>query len=126
MLDHVINLLAHSENHHHFTVEQINRCIIPPVNLNQCCGIVENGHLVAWCSWAFLSEEKADIFLDGIYKIQPDDWRSGDVLVIMDFVAPFGHMKKLYTLCRSLFPQNQTAKWRRHKKNRRVEVKFHA
>ena len=125
MLDHVINLLAQSENYKGFTVGQINRCIVPPVNLQQCAGVFENGHLVGWCSWAFLSKEKADIFLEGSYKIQPGDWRSGNVLVIMDFVAPFGDMRKLYKLCRSFFPQKIKVSWRRHSKERRVSGWMH-
>jgi len=104
MLDHVLNLLAHSENHRHYDVIQINRCIIPPVNLNQCVGIVEDGHLLAWASWMFTTREIGDIFLDGEYEVQPHDWSSGDVLIMMDMVAPFGHARQLYRMCRNLFP----------------------
>jgi cytolysin-activating lysine-acyltransferase len=120
MLDHVINLLAQSETHKNWTVEQINRCITPPVNLKQCQGIIEDGKLVAWCSWGFLSDEKSDKFLTGEYRLQPNDWRSGNVLVFMDFVAPFGHTQKLYRMCRNLFPKYPKAEWRRHLKKRRV------
>lgn len=123
MLDHVLVLLAQSPRHKNFTIEQVNRCIIPPVSLKQCCGIVENGFLVAWASWAFIPREKADIFLDGDYKIQPEDWSSGNVLVFMDFVAPFGHTRQLYRMCRELFPNYPKAEWRRHKKSKRVGVR---
>ena len=125
MLDQVIHLLSQSETHKDFNVEQISRCIIPPVNLQQCAGLFEDGYLTGWCSWAYLSEEKADIFLEGNYKIQPDDWRSGNVLVFMDFVAPFGNFRNLYTLCRSIFPKNIKVSWRRHTKQRRVVGDMH-
>jgi cytolysin-activating lysine-acyltransferase len=126
MLDHIIHLLAQSPFHKSYDAVQISRCIIPPYNLGQHTWITENGYIVAWVSWGFISEEKSAKFLDGQYKIHPDDWRSGNVLIVMDFVAPFGHAKKLIKKCRSLFPPDQKAKWRRHSKNRRVEVTFHA
>ena len=120
MLDHVIGLLTQSDVHKDWTVCQINRVIVPPVNLNQCVGIFEKGYLVAWASWGFLSEEKSDMFLEGNYRLQPEDWRCGNTLVFMDFVAPFGHTKKLYRMCRNLFPKYPKAEWRRHTKQRRV------
>lgn len=120
MLDHIIHLLAHSNIHKDWNVQQVSRLIIPPVNLNQSIGIVEDGYLKAWASWGFLSEKKSDMFLEGKYELQPEDWRSGDVLVFMDFVAPFGHTRKLYRMCRQLFPKYPKAEWRRHTKDRRV------
>lgn len=119
-LDHVIYLLQGSEAHSHFDLNTVCRCLIPPVNLKQSIGLFENGFLVAWCSWAFVSREKSDIFLTGEYKIKPEDWRSGDVLIFMDFVAPFGHTRKLYRKCRELFPKYPKAEWRRHLKGRKV------
>jgi cytolysin-activating lysine-acyltransferase len=119
-LDHVIHLLAHSDIHRKFTMEQADKLFIPPVNLRQNIGIFEFGHLVAWASWMFTDREKADRFLNGEYKLTPPDWSSGDVLVFVDFVAPFGHTRKLYRQCRNLFPEYPKAEWRRHKKSRRV------
>jgi len=122
MLDHVLVLLAHSPTHHYWTIEEVAKRIIPPVNLNQSVGIIENGYLQAWASWGFLSEEKSDKFLNGDYELMPEDWRSGNVLVFMDFVAPYGHTRKLYRMCRNLFPKYPKAEWRRHLKNKRVGV----
>ena len=122
MLDHVIHLLTQSDFHKNWKVDQISRVIIPPVNLQQCTGIIEDGYLVAWCSWAFMDEEKGDKFLDGVYTMQPDSWSSGTRLVMMDFVAPFGHTTKLVKIVRQLFPDYPKAEWRRHTKQRRVGV----
>lgn len=122
MLDHVLVLLAHSPTHHYWTIKEVATRIIPPVNLNQSVGIIEDGHLKAWASWGFLSEEKSDKFLNGDYELMPEDWRSGNVLVFMDFVAPYGHTRKLYRMCRNLFPKYPKAEWRRHLKNKRVGV----
>lgn len=124
-LDHVISLLQYSENHCNFNVDQINRCIIPPVNLFQNLGMFENGYLKGWCSWMFTSQEKADKFLNGQYLVQPHDWSSGNVLVMMDFIAPFGGARDLMRRCRNLFPDYPKAEWRRHAKKRRFGVNLH-
>lgn len=122
MLDHVLYLLEQSPNHVNFNIKNVNDRIIPPLYLNQHVGFIEDGLLVAWASWAFMSRDKADIFLDGQLDVRPDDWSSGDVPVFMDFVAPYGHARKLYRKCRDLFPDIAKAEWRRHTKNKRVGV----
>jgi cytolysin-activating lysine-acyltransferase len=122
MLDQVINLMTFSDIHKVWTVDQVNRCIVPPVNLKQCTGIIEDGYLVAWVSWAFMSEEIGDKFLDGAYTMQPESWRSGDRLILMDLIAPFQHTHKLVKIVRQLFPEYPKAEWRRHTKQRRFGV----
>ena len=60
-LDHVIHLLAHSDIHRKFTMEQADKLFIPPVNLRQNTGIFEFGHLVAWASWVFVERPAISI-----------------------------------------------------------------
>jgi len=122
MLDQVIYLMTFSDFHRDFTTDQISRCIIPPVNLNQCAGLVENGYLTAWVSWAFMDDKSADKFLEGEYTMEPSSWSSGERLVFMDCIAPFGQARQLMRLCRQLFPDYPKAEWRRHLKQRRVGV----
>ena len=122
MLDSVIHLMTFSDVHKSWTVEQVNRCITPPINLQQCAGIVEGGNLVAWVSWAFMDDNTGDKFLDGLYSMKPDSWSSGERLILMDFIAPFGHTKKLVKIVRRLFPKQTKAEWRRHLKQRRFGV----
>jgi len=122
MLDHVLVLLAHSENHRRFDVEMITRCIMPPLKLAQHTGIVEDGRLMAWGSWAFMKPDKAEVFLDGRMKIAAHEWNEGETLVMMDFVAPFGHAMQLQRKMRDLFP-GQVGRWIRHSKRKRVEVR---
>jgi cytolysin-activating lysine-acyltransferase len=124
MLDQVIHLMSQTETYRDWTVDQVSRCIIPAVNLNQCTGIVEDGYLVAWVSWAFMDEENGDKFLDGNYTMQPESWSSGDRLVMMDFIAPFQHTPQLVKIVRQLFPDYPKAEWRRHIKQKRVGVKL--
>ena len=124
LIPHVLSLMADSESHSGFTVPQIIRCILPPLYLGQHTGIVEDDRLQAWCSWAFMTPEKADAFLDGNYRIQSGDWAEGTTLVFMDFIAPYGHARKLYRECRRLFG-TQPAGWIRHTKGKKRAEVFH-
>ena len=119
-LDHVIHLLSQSDIYKNFTMSQASKLFVPAVNLRQNVGMFRDGHLVAWSSWMFTDRVKADKFLDGTYKLRAEDWSSGNVLIFVDFVAPFGDARKLYRKCRDLFPDYPRAEWRRHKKSRRV------
>jgi len=119
-LDHVIHLMSQSDVHKNWNMEQVSRIIIPPVNSMQNIGLFRNNQLHDWVSWGFTDREKADMFLDGSYRLQVEDWRSGNVLIFADFITPFGDARKLYRKCRDLFPDYPKAEWRRHKKSRRI------
>lgn len=124
MLDSVVVLLSQTSTYCNWTVKQICNNIIPPIYLKQYVGIIEDKQLKAWVTWAFLSKETSELFLDGKYKLQPKDWHSGTYLVFMDFVAPYGHTKKLHRLCYNIFKDYpyRKVRWRRHIKNKRVGV----
>lgn len=103
MLEQVLRLMDRSPHHRGYSVDTILRCIVPPLQLGQYAGIERGGRLVAWASWAWLPPAKAEPFLKDAYKIQPQDWCSGDALVFMDFIAPdgdalrlFGHLKRTF------------------------------
>jgi len=103
MLEHVLNLMQRSDHHRKYSVDTILRCIVPPLERGQHTYLVRDGAVVAWASWAWLSEGKAKAFLHGAYKLQPDDWHSGENLVFMDFIAPDGHALALYGQLRRTF-----------------------
>lgn len=103
VLEHVLHLMQFSPHHRAYTVDTVLRCIVPPIHLDQHIGIARNGRLVAWASWAWLTHGKAEAFLGGEYKMQPSDWRSGNALVIMDFIAPHGDARTLHRRLRTLF-----------------------
>lgn len=125
MLEQVLHLMHLSPHHRAYTVDTVLRCIAPPIHLDQHIGVERNGQLVAWASWAWLTQGKADAFLAGEYKIQPGDWRSGDTLVIMDFIAPNGDARALHRTLRNLFATLPTdilpgATWVRFAKRGRI------
>jgi len=103
MLEPVLHLMHLSPHHRAYTVDTMLRCIVPPLHLGQHIGIERKRKLVAWASWAWMTQDKANAFLVGDYNIQPGDWRAGESLVIMDFIAPHGDARDLHRHLRNIF-----------------------
>lgn len=121
MIENVLHLMHASPHHQGYTVDTILRCITPPLDLAQHTYVIRGGQLVAWASWAWLPDEKAEAFLHDQYRLRPDDWCSGDKLVFMDFIAPFGHALTLYGQLRHVFKDTPTrATWVRFAKQGKI------
>ena len=125
MIEPVLRLMARSPHHRTYSVETVLRCIAPPLDLGQHVGIVEQGQLVAWASWAWMAPDKAEAFLQDAYTLCADDWCCGDALVFMDFIAPDGHALALYGKLRRTFktiPQSELpgASWVRFAKHGKI------
>lgn len=58
--------------------------------------IDQQGTVVAFISWAWVSDEvKARARDTSTFRLKEDEWRSGTNLIIMDVVSPQGHEAKL-------------------------------
>lgn len=95
MFAHVAQLMTHSPLHKRWALEELFRLILPPMQLNQAVYEVENGKLVGFGTFAILPEDKARAFLRKEYRIQPNDFKSGNCPVLVDAIAPFGHANKV-------------------------------
>jgi cytolysin-activating lysine-acyltransferase len=83
--------------------------VLPPVQLNQF-RIYHNAEKrpVGFASWAKFSPEVEDRFLNGNPVLSLDDWRSGDTIYFMEFIAPFGHITQMVKDLRKLFRGQKT------------------
>ena len=95
MFAHVALLMTHSPLHKKWQVGEMFRLILPPMQFGQAVYHVERDRLVGFGTYAFMTKEKARLFLDREYRIQPSDFRSGDTPVLVDAIAPFGHAMKV-------------------------------
>jgi cytolysin-activating lysine-acyltransferase len=50
---------------------------------------------VGLVAWAWLGEPAAARYADGHHWLEADDWRSGRELWFIEFVAPFGHARRI-------------------------------
>lgn len=89
-LGEVIWLMMYSAGHKHFFVTDLEWLAVPPVALRQFRLWRRNNLPVAYASWAYLNEAAEARLMQGVRKLAPNDWKSGDRLWLVDLVVPFG------------------------------------
>lgn len=109
-------LLAKSPAHKHFSLEDLEWLLLPPVELNQFAladAKLPNGQtvLVGFVLWARVAPD-VDARLSQTQRyplrLQPNEWRSGDVFWIVDAVGHPGVVRKLIgELARNAFGGKQ-------------------
>ena len=95
LLAHVSFLMAHSPLHKRWFVEDLFRLILPPIQFGQAVYHIEGDRLLGFGTFALMTPEKAWDFLNRKYRLQASDFRCGDVPVLVDAIAPFGHASKI-------------------------------
>ncbi len=61
---------------------------LPAIALDQFRLWRQNNMPVAFATWAYLSDEAEERMQQGVRRLGPADWKSGDNLWLMDLVAP--------------------------------------
>ncbi len=92
LFGHAAWLMMHAKTHKHLFITDLEWACEPPIALGQCY-FWHRGHVpVGFASWAYLSDEAEARMLQGVRKLGPGDWKSGDNLWLMDLIVPFGGM----------------------------------
>lgn len=90
LLGNAVWLLTQTPTHKHLFITDLEWLVIPPVALDQF-RLWRQGNLpVAFATWAYLSEEAEERLKQGVRRLSPMDWKSGENLWLMDMIAPFG------------------------------------
>jgi len=72
--------------------------------------------------WGLVSEEVEERLKQGVPKLRPQDWRSGDRLWVVEVIAPFGgENEMLQNIKTQIFPNHQLFFVRSDPGNKRVE-----
>ena len=96
MIGGVILLSQYSPLHRRYVMTEWQQRIMPAFELNQFCYYEDaQKRPVAFCNWAFLSEQNRDELLSGEREIEQQDWRSGQHIFIPEMIAPFGHGREV-------------------------------
>ena len=95
ILGEVVWLLGRSNAHKHLFISELDWLLLPALQLRQFRIWRHNGQPVGFASWAYLTPESADRFVESakagrMGRIAPNEWKSGDQLWLIDFLAPFG------------------------------------
>jgi len=105
-LGQVLALMIQSPAHKHMFVGDMEWLALPPILLKQYRIYKADGIPVGYAAWAFLSEEVEERLKQGVRKLAPTDWRSGDRPWLIDVVAPFvSPAKILDDLVAAVFPK---------------------
>ena len=89
-LEKTLNILALSDIHRRYSVNDIQRLIIPPLKLKQY-RIYESKEIpLCFLSWAFLDAIASEGFVNDTRQIQANDWNKGKLVWLMDIICPYG------------------------------------
>lgn len=95
----VVWLAMRSPLHQGWLLADIERFFVPPLLFRQFKLYRDGDRPHAFVSWAFFDADAEARYLAEGSRIKLDDWRSGDRLWIIDFIAPFGDARGI---CRDL------------------------
>lgn len=102
VLGSAVWLWMHSAAHRDAPLHSLSTLLLPAIKRRQFILISEDGRPVFFLSWLNLSAEAEARYLSApAVCLPPEDWDSGDRLWINDWVAPFGHTRRVSTLLRS-------------------------
>lgn len=90
VLGQVTWLMSQTATHKHMFISDLEWMVIPAIALGQFRLWRQGGLPVAYASWAYLSDEAAARAKEGVRRLAPIDWKSGENAVLMDLIAPFG------------------------------------
>ena len=94
IIGEIVTLLLQSSYRMH-PISDLLYYFFPPLYLNQFRLYKRNNTLVGFISWAYFSLQKEREYQQGQFTISTSDWRSGDRLWFVDFIAPFGDAKDM-------------------------------
>lgn len=106
VLGEITSLLTQSPIHKQLFIGDLEWFCMPPVLLEQFRLFYGPTTPAAVVFWAFVSKETDARLAAGGYRLRPDEWRGGDILWLMELVAPFGAADEILAhLSKNVFPQ---------------------
>jgi len=88
-------LMTLSKDHRDLPISVIEDVISPAVLLQQFKVYLKRKQPVAFLSWAAVSDEVKARFEAGTQKLEPQAWRSGTNIVVVDCVSPFADRSEI-------------------------------
>lgn len=110
MIGEVATLAMTAPSHRHLFLSDLEWLVVPAVESGQCRLFRRNSLPFAYASWALVSEEVEQRLASGIYKLKPSEWRSGDRLWLMDFIAPPAEAQNIVATLKKTVFEGKTVK----------------
>jgi cytolysin-activating lysine-acyltransferase len=129
LIGEITSLLLLSPVHRKFQVRDIADIILPAIDLGQY-RIYRNAKRqpIAFVTWGYFDEKTEQEYLNGKTVLSEKELKSGDILYMLDFIAPYGHAKKVINDLRSnVFPNSEAKSLHfiEQGKHRKKIKKFH-
>ncbi len=92
-----ISLLQSGDTHLTYTPSEVNTFLLLPIEHDKIRLYYEGDKVVGLITWCWLSTTKSNLFLNDEYVPTKEDYRqdTSDDLWGMEFIAPFGHTRKM-------------------------------
>ena len=90
LLGEITWLMMRSPVHRHLFLADLEWLVTPPLILKQSRLFRRDRVPVAFVSWGLLTDEVEQRVVNGVWRLQPGDWKAGDRLWVVDVVAPYG------------------------------------
>ena len=121
----VVELMAKSSIHKSFTVSDLERLVIPPLQLYQYKLFKAQNKPVGFVSWAWLTNTTAFGYITRQRRLKAADWNSGEQFWVIDVIADGYSPLKIIRYLRNKFePFVDRAYWHRMKNPNKVGIKF--
>lgn len=88
-------LLLASPAHRHLFLSDFEWCLIPALRSRQFCVFRKDGEPAGLALWAHVSETVDQRLAAAPGRLAPNEWMSGDILWLIDLVAPFGGQEEM-------------------------------
>lgn len=128
VLGSTVWLWMNSSNHNELPLHALSAALVPAIKRRQFILVSEGGQPVFFVSWALLSYEAEQRYLETHQLLmRGEDWQSGDRMWFIDWVAPFGHTQEIFEILRRGFFRDVFARSLYHRsseRGRRVQYFF--
>ena len=111
LIGEVTGLMMASKVHRHLQVRDIADIMLPALNLNQFrIYRTPDRRPIALVTWAYFSAEVEKVYIGGRALLSEAERTSGGMLYLTDFIAPYGHARKVVRDLRTNVFPNAEAK----------------
>ena len=119
MLGAAVWLWMHSAAHRDAPLQTLSALLLPALKQQQFILAAEHGRPVFYLSWANFDEAAEARYLRNPPVCMPEaDWASGERMWIVDWVAPFGHTRRMSRLLAQRLFSNRCMRSLYHRANR--------
>jgi cytolysin-activating lysine-acyltransferase len=108
VMGEIVWLFSQSPQHKNFFIADLEWLVMTPILLNQFRIFYAPDRPIGVAFWAYVNERVDERLSGGNARLAPADWKSGDILWLVDIVAPYGGQEEMIKdLKVKVFPERE-------------------